>query len=104
MRRRGDYERRVRVSRFELRVSSACRSLETRTSKLEPSTTSGTMAVRVEIDRPALRALADELGIISGYRDQTGAEWRGKAGEGRRLVLAGKGVDAAPGGGAGGGG
>ena len=52
------------------------------------------MAVDVSTDRPALRALADEVGIIPGYRDQTGAEWRETSDETRVLLLAAMGVDA----------
>src|SRR5918999_5179847 len=52
------------------------------------------MAVEVSTHRPVLRSLSDELGIIPGYRDQTGAEWRETSDETRVLLLAAMGVDA----------
>jgi 4-alpha-glucanotransferase len=52
------------------------------------------MSVEIGTDRPVLRSLADELGIISGYRDQTGAEWRETSDETRVLLLAAMGIDA----------
>ncbi len=52
------------------------------------------MPTDVATDRPILRSLADELGIISGYQDQTGAEWRETSDETRVLLLAAMGFDA----------
>src|SRR5688500_16761201 len=52
------------------------------------------MAVDIATHRPLLGALSDELGIISGYRDQTGAEWRSTSDETRVLLLAAMGFDA----------
>ena len=52
------------------------------------------MTVDVSTDRPLLRALAEELGIVPGYHDQTGAEWRETSDETRVLLLAAMGVDA----------
>jgi 4-alpha-glucanotransferase len=52
------------------------------------------MAVEIATDRPLLRALADEVGIIPGYRDQTGKEWRETSDETRVLLLAAMGIDA----------
>jgi 4-alpha-glucanotransferase len=52
------------------------------------------MAVPVETTRPALHALADEMGIIPGYQDQTGKEWRETSDETRVLLLAAMGIDA----------
>jgi 4-alpha-glucanotransferase len=51
------------------------------------------MAVRVDTARPALHALADDVGIIPGYRDQTGKEWRETSDETRVLLLAAMGID-----------
>jgi 4-alpha-glucanotransferase len=52
------------------------------------------MSVDVSTHRPQLRALSDELGIISGYLDQTGKEWRETSDETRVLLLAAMGIDA----------
>jgi 4-alpha-glucanotransferase len=52
------------------------------------------MPVEVDTHRPVLRALADELGIIPGYRDQTGQEWRETSDETRVLLLAAMEIDA----------
>src|ERR687895_2197898 len=52
------------------------------------------MAVEVSTHRPVLRSLADELGIIPGYQDQTGKEWRETSDETRVLLLAAMGIDA----------
>jgi 4-alpha-glucanotransferase len=52
------------------------------------------MAVDIATHRPLLRALSDELGIIPGYQDQTGKEWRETSDETRMLLLAAMGVDA----------
>src|SRR5688572_2742156 len=52
------------------------------------------MAVELATNRPLLRSLADELGIIPGYQDQTGKEWRETSDETRMLLLAAMGVDA----------
>ena len=52
------------------------------------------MALDIATHRPLLRALADELGIIPGYQDQTGTEWRETSDETRVLLLAAMGVDA----------
>lgn len=41
----------------------------------------------------ALHELADEAGIIRGYRDQTGTEWRETSDETRRLILEAMGLD-----------
>ncbi|MFN2564691.1 MAG: 4-alpha-glucanotransferase [Gemmatimonadaceae bacterium] len=52
------------------------------------------MALEVATHRPLLRALSEEVGIIPGYRDQTGAEWRETSDETRVLLLAAMGIDA----------
>src|SRR5918912_2799341 len=52
------------------------------------------MATEVATDRPLLRALSDELGIIPGYLDQTGTEWRETSDETRVLLLGAMGIDA----------
>jgi 4-alpha-glucanotransferase len=52
------------------------------------------MPTDVATHRPILRSLADELGIIPGYQDQTGKEWRETSDETRVLLLAAMGVDA----------
>jgi hypothetical protein len=52
------------------------------------------MAVEIGTDRPLLRALSDELGIIPGYHDQTGAEWRETSDDTRMLLLAAMGIEA----------
>src|SRR5918996_5760981 len=51
------------------------------------------MALDVAV-RPRLRALADDLGIIRGYQDQTGKEWRETSDETRVLLIAAMGFDA----------
>ena len=52
------------------------------------------MPTDVATHRPILRSLSDELGIIPGYQDQTGKEWRETSDETRVLLLAAMGVDA----------
>src|SRR5688572_10913168 len=52
------------------------------------------MAVEIGTHRPLLRALSDELGIIPGYQDQTGKEWRETSDETRVLLVAAMGFDA----------
>jgi 4-alpha-glucanotransferase len=52
------------------------------------------MAVPVATTRPALHALAHEMGIIEGYQDQTGTEWRETSDETRVLLLAAMRIDA----------
>jgi 4-alpha-glucanotransferase len=52
------------------------------------------MASPVTTARPALDALAHEVGIIPGYHDQTGKEWRETSDETRVLLLAAMGIDA----------
>jgi 4-alpha-glucanotransferase len=52
------------------------------------------MPAEVAIRRPVLRSLGDELGIIPGYQDQTGTEWRETSDETRVLLLAAMGIDA----------
>src|SRR5687768_17177739 len=51
------------------------------------------MSTDVATDRPILRSLSDELGIIPGYQDQTGKEWRETSDETGGLRLAAMGVD-----------
>lgn len=52
------------------------------------------MVVTVRTDRPVLRSLSDEVGIIPSYLDQTGKEWRHTSDETRELLLAAMGFDA----------
>jgi 4-alpha-glucanotransferase len=51
------------------------------------------MPTDVATNRPVLRSLSDELGIIPGYHDQTGKEWRETSDETRVLLLAAMGID-----------
>jgi hypothetical protein len=46
------------------------------------------------VTRDASRALADALGIVPKYLDQTGTEWREASTESRVALLAAMGIDA----------
>ena len=50
--------------------------------------------METEVGRSALERLADAVGIVPTYLDQTGTEWRETTAESRVALLAAMGIDA----------